>query len=92
MKHLFPLMLASMLVTGCTTTRFITRDCVSKEQVEQLRQAEPPKVGPSLTGRADEDLKIVSGSAIRLRTWGRGLISVLEGCSSAPGGVPPSAS
>lgn len=69
-----------LLLTGCATTRYVTVPCVSKDQV---LPAEPPKVADKLTGKADEDLRIVGGSAVRLRAWGRGLHSILEGCREA---------
>jgi hypothetical protein len=81
MKHLFPLMLVSMLITGCTTTRFVRIACLTPEQLEERRKAEPPLVGKDLTGRADEDIKPIAGSAVRLRAWGRGNLGLLEGCT-----------
>jgi hypothetical protein len=64
-------------LTGCATTRYSTIYCLSHDQ--QL-PAEPPKVRGQLTGNADKDLTIVAGSAIRLRAWGEGLRTILEGC------------
>jgi hypothetical protein len=61
----------------CQTTRFVTVPCISKDQA---LPAEPEKVGPKLTGKADEDVKIIAGSAVRLRAWGQGLRGILEGC------------
>jgi hypothetical protein len=66
-----------MFLAGCQTTRYVQTPCISKDQ---LLPAEPPKVADKLTGRADEDLKTVAGSAVRLRAWGQGLHSILEGC------------
>lgn len=65
---------------ACTTTRYIAVPCISKDQV---LPAEPPKVADKLTGRADEDLKTIAGSAVRLRAWGQGLHAILEGCRSS---------
>jgi hypothetical protein len=79
-KHLFPLMLASMLITGCTTTRFVRVPCLTPEQLAERLRAEPPLVREKLTGKADEDIRIIGGSAVELRSWGRGNISILEGC------------
>jgi hypothetical protein len=81
MKHLFPLMLASMLITGCTTTRFVRVPCLTKEQLAERERAEPPLVGKDLTGRADEDIKTIAGSAVRLRAWGKGNLDILGGCT-----------
>lgn len=80
MKRHLTLILAT-LVAGCTTTHTTTK-CVTKEQYEQLKRDEPEKVAPKLTGRADEDSRTLAGSAVRLRSWGRGLIDVLGGCVS----------
>ncbi len=67
----------AILLSGCQTTRYVTVPCVAKDQ--QL-PAEPPKVASELTGQADADLRVVAGSALRLRAWGTGLRDVLEGC------------
>ena len=82
MKHK-ALCLAFVIVnlTACATPRYQTVKCLTSEQLAELKKQEPEKVGEKLTGRADEDLRIVSGSAIRLRSWGLGLVGVLEGCS-----------
>lgn len=64
-------------MSGCQTTRYVQIPCVSKDQ--QL-PAEPDKVGDRLTGKADEDVKIIAGSNVRLRAWGKGLQTILEGC------------
>lgn len=66
---------------GCTTTKMVPVPCLSREQLEEQRKAEPPMVGDKLTGRADEDIKPIAGSAVRLRSWGRGMLGVLEGCA-----------
>lgn len=69
--------LGFVTLTGCTTTRYVTVPCISKDQAIP---AEPEKVGDKLTGKADEDVKIIAGSAVRLRAWGQGLQGILEGC------------
>ena len=75
------LILATLLLTGCTTTRYIRTPCLSQEQLEQQRQAEPPKVHDKLTGKADEDIRTIAGSNVRLRAWGSGMLGILEGCA-----------
>jgi hypothetical protein len=77
------LALAALLaLSACATgkDRFVTVPCVTPEQWQELHEAEPPKVGKKLTGEADKDVKIVAGSAVRLRSWGNGLLGVLGGC------------
>lgn len=73
--------LSAILLAGCSTTRFVTVPCLTPEQYEELRKSEPEKIGDKLNGKADEDIRIVAGSNIRLRSWGRGLLGVLEGCT-----------
>lgn len=67
----------ALALTGCATPRVATIYCLDK--TTQL-PTEPPKVKGQLTGEADKDLRIVAGSALRLRAWGQGLQTVLEGC------------
>lgn len=70
--------LSAVALSGCAHgPRYITVPCIAKDQ--QL-PAEPPKVSDKLTGRADEDIKTIAGSNIRLRAWGSGLRTILEGC------------
>lgn len=71
--------LAFLTLTGCVQTRYVTVYCLDKNQA---LPSEPPKISDKLTGKADEDLRIVTGSAIRLRAWGVGLQGILEGCRS----------
>ena len=78
--RVFLAFLGLFVLSGCATTRYVVRDCLTTEQYDELRRAEPPKVTDKLTGRADEDIKPIAGSAIRLRSWGHGLLNVLEGC------------
>jgi hypothetical protein len=66
-----------ILLAGCATPRYVTIYCVGKDQQPPK---EPERIGGKLTGRAQDDLKIVAGSAIELRAWGQGLNQILEGC------------
>jgi hypothetical protein len=74
----------ALALSGCVTTRYANIYCVTPEQVQKLKDAEPPKVGADLTGQAQDDLKTIAGSAVRLRAWGEGLIGVVEGCQEPP--------
>lgn len=78
-----PLLTLALLATlaGCTTTRYVTIPCLTKEQLAERESAEPPKISDKLTGKADEDIRTIAGSAIRLRSWGRGNLDVLRGCA-----------
>jgi ABC-type uncharacterized transport system auxiliary subunit len=65
-------------LAGCAPhPRFSTVYCLSHDQ--QL-PAEPPKIKDKLTGDAATDVGTLAGSAIRLRAWGEGLQTILEGC------------
>lgn len=78
---LLPFMLACMLLTGCQTTRFIRVSCVTKEQLAELQAKRPGKIRDRLTGKADEDLRLVTGKLVRVEAWGDGLLDVLGGCA-----------
>jgi hypothetical protein len=77
MRYL-PLALAALLLTGCQT---IPVNCISRADYERLKSAEPPKIRDKLTGRADEDVRPIAGSAYELRSWGHTLLDSLETCS-----------
>lgn len=74
------ILLVALALSACQSTRFVKIPCLSSEQYKQLEQSEPPKIGDKLTGNAGEDIKTISGSAIRLRAWGRGNLQILSGC------------
>jgi hypothetical protein len=70
--------LTALALTACAPhVRYVSTYCLTHDQ--QL-PAEPPKVHSQLTGHADSDIGIIAGSAIRLRAWGTGLQTILEGC------------
>ena len=74
------ILLAALALSGCATTRYVSRPCLTAEQYDELKRAEPPKIHDKLTGRADEDVKVLGGSAVRLRGYAHGLLNVLGGC------------
>jgi hypothetical protein len=80
MRRTCTLIALLLCMSGCTTTRYVTVPCISQEQFDKLKADEPPKVKDKLTGKADEDIRTIGGSAVRLRGWGQGLLGVLEGC------------
>lgn len=71
MKKLIPLCL---ILTACAHKPIIIQPCVTEIP------AEPPYVSDQLTGDAREDVKILAGSAIRLRAWGDEMRRLLEAC------------
>jgi hypothetical protein len=84
MKCLLWLTAALALAACAPHPRYISVYCVSPDQLQRLKDAEPPRVGDKLTGQAQDDFKIAAGSAVELRSWGEGLFSVLDGCKEPP--------
>jgi hypothetical protein len=75
-----------VFLTACTQTpqvRYVSTPCLTQLQLDQIKSQEPPKVHDQLTGDASHDVGPLAGSAIRLRAWGEGLITVLSGCTEA---------
>jgi hypothetical protein len=71
-----------LLGSACAhSPRYVQTPCL---KADQALPAEPESVKPRLTGKADEDVKIIAGSAVRLRAWGQGLRTILEGCRANP--------
>lgn len=75
------LALAALLTLSGCATRPLMVSCITKEQLAELKAQEPPRVKDHLTGRADEDVRLIAGSNLRLRSWGGTLIGVLEVCA-----------
>ena len=67
-------LLASL--SACQTTR-IPVPCIAKDQ--QIPE-EPRRVNDDLSGKADEDIRVVTGSLLRWQAYGRGLREVVEVC------------
>lgn len=78
MKVLIPI--AALALAGCQTIE-VPVPCLTQEQLAEREAAEPEKVGDQLTGQADEDLRVVAGSAVRLRSWGRGNLDLVRACA-----------
>jgi hypothetical protein len=74
---------ALLALSGCATTRYVSVPCLTKDQLAERKSAEPPHVSDKLSGKADEDVKVIAGSAIRLRSWGEGNLAILEGCTGS---------
>lgn len=81
----------AVALTGCATThtRYVPTYCVTQDQYAKLKQAKPPKVGDKLTGNAQDDLKTIAGSAVRLRTFSDGLLGVIGSCVDPNTEAPP---
>jgi hypothetical protein len=72
------LILVALMLAGCTT---VPVNCLTRADYERLKSAEPPKIHDKLTGKADEDVRPIAGSAYELRSWGHTLLDSLEVCS-----------
>lgn len=75
------ILLAALALSACTTTRYYPVPCLTPDQLEERRQAKPEKIADNLTGRADEDIKPITGKLIRMEAWGDGNLLILEGCT-----------
>ena len=75
--------LACIPLAACATPKYIVTPCATAEQVAEREAAEPPKVGDQLTGNAAEDVRVLAGSSIRLRSWGQGNLDILKQCAEA---------
>jgi hypothetical protein len=80
MKLTVPMLIAALLLSACSHTRYVSVPCLTKEQYDKRKAAEPKLVGPELTGDAQKDVRIIGGSAKELRAWGRGNLDILGGC------------
>jgi hypothetical protein len=81
LSHILWTFFALLTLSGCVTTRFVPVHCVTKEQLAELEKARPGKIRDRLTGKADEDLRLVTGKLVRVESWGDGLLDVLGGCA-----------
>ena len=73
--------LAALFSLGACAHKPVIVSCVTREQLEELRRQEPPRIADRLTGRADEDTRTLAGSALRLRAWGHNMLNVVEVCA-----------
>lgn len=80
MKRTCTAIAAFLCLSACTSTRYVTVPCLTQDQYGKLKADEPPKVKDQLTGEADKDIRVIGGSAVRLRAWGNGMLGVLGGC------------
>ena len=79
MRHKL-LCVALVTLTGCGHTTLI-RPCITPAQLAELEKQEPPKVADKLTGKADEDVRTLAGSSLRLRGWSYNLRDALRVCA-----------
>lgn len=78
--RIFSALCLALLLSGCATTRYVTVYCLTKAQLAELQSKKPGKIRDQLTGKADEDLKKVTGRLVRVEAWGDGMLDVLGGC------------
>ena len=86
----FSLVAIALSLGGCailphrTKTVYLTRNCVSQETYDRLKNGEPPKVHDKLIGQGDADTRPLAGSALELRGWGHAMLETLHVCADAP--------
>jgi hypothetical protein len=75
-------LLALLALTGCahTTHLYTPVYCISQDQYTKLKSAEPEKIGSKLTGKAQDDLKLIAGNDVELRRYSDDLLGVVGGC------------
>jgi hypothetical protein len=83
MRRLLPL--AVLILSGCVTTKYVPTYCVTRAQLDELQAQRPQAIRDKLTGKADEDLKLVTGKLIRVEAWGDGLLDILGACVDPKG-------
>jgi hypothetical protein len=82
MSKRFPLTMALLAaLSGCAHLP-PTRACLTQQQYQQMKDSEPPRVHDKLTGKADEDIRPIAGSNLKLRSWGESLLDLLSICAS----------
>jgi hypothetical protein len=67
-------------LAGCTTVRYQRVYCLTVEQLAELKAQRPDAIRDKLTGKADEDIRTVTGKLVRVQAWGDGLLDVLGSC------------
>lgn len=83
MKRLLIFAALALTLGGCQSTRWVTVPCLTGEQFQRLKDALPPKVGSTLTGDAQRDVKIIAESNVRLRGYSESLLELLKGCTAS---------
>lgn len=78
MKRALPLIFLAL--TGCTTVRYQRVYCLTPQQLEKLKADKPGKIHDQLTGKADQDIRPITGRLVRMEGFADGLITVLGGC------------
>jgi hypothetical protein len=75
-----------LLLAGCAPhpeVRVHDVYCLTPAQYKALKDAEPAKVGGTLTGNAQTDFKISAEQNVLVRKYADGLLDVLGGCVGA---------
>jgi hypothetical protein len=72
--------LAALALAACVTTKYVPTYCITAEQLAELRAQRPQAIRDKLTGKADEDIRTVTGKLVRVQAWGDGLLDVLGSC------------
>lgn len=76
------ILLAALALSGCATTKYVTRDCLTKAQLAEIEAQAPPKVRDQLNGDAQHDVKILAANIVRLRAYEDLLTGSLRVCAA----------
>lgn len=76
------ILLAALALSACAGPHYLTKACISKEQLAELEHQAPPKVKDKLTGDAQKDVKILAGNLIRRGAYEQLLLDSLRVCAS----------
>jgi hypothetical protein len=74
------IVLAALALSACVTTKYVPTYCITAEQLAELRAQRPQAIRDKLTGKADEDIRTVTGKLVRVQAYADGLLDVLGSC------------
>lgn len=77
-----PALLAALALSACAGPRYLTRSCVSKQQLAEIEAQAPPRVKAQLNGNAQHDLNIVAANLVRRLAYEDLLLGTLKVCAA----------
>jgi hypothetical protein len=80
-KRSFAAILITLMCSGCVTTRYQRVFCLTPQQLEKLKADKPGKIHDQLTGKADQDIRPITGRLVRMEGFADGLVTILGGCT-----------
>lgn len=76
------LILAALALSGCATTKYVSRSCITPQQLTEIEAQAPPKVRSQLNGNAQHDLNIVAANLVRRLAYEDLLLGTLKVCAA----------